>query len=79
MIKVWLIKERTAMRIINNNKKSKEVVGYYIATRTRKQTFVYSICETLNEARETLAERYSDVFRIGIYEYNIYGEFKKVA
>lgn len=68
------------MNIINNrNIKSPDVVRYYVATRTRKQTFVYSVCDTLDEAKRALSDRYSDVFRIGIYEYNIYGELRKVA
>lgn len=68
------------MNIINNrNIKPADVVRYYVATRTRKQTFIYSVCDTLDEAKQALADRYSDVFRIGIYEYNIYGELRKVA
>lgn len=29
---------------------------YYIATRTRKQMFAYSVCETLEQATEAIQE-----------------------
>lgn len=50
---------------------------YHVATRTRTQLFSYSVCDTLDEAKEAL-KRYAHVWRIRIYQQDEQGNITLV-
>ena len=51
---------------------------YYIATRTRRRFLTYALYDTLEQAKENL-QRYSHVWRIGIFEQDNQGYITKVV